>query len=444
MADMRRKVSDQLETWRTSPDRKPLVVLGARQVGKTYSLKRFAEERFDSLAYIDFSRDADAAALFEGSLSPADVVSAIELYLRTPIDAERTLIVFDEVQLCERALNSLKYFCDDAPQYHVVAAGSLLGVKIKRETHAFPVGKVDLIQMHPMDFEEYLWALGEDMLADAIREAYGAVNAPFALHDRALRHVRDFELVGGMPEALDAFVQAGATGLEAFTAARAKQDAINVGYAADVVKYADEADAPRIIAALNSVPQQLAKENHKFQYQTIRSGARANQYANAIDWLDDAGVTVRCTKVEEAAAPLKAFENPSAFKLYLADTGLLSARYEAMPQDVEPAADKGAVFRGALAENYVYQQMCASNASAHYWGTASRAEIEFVARTKEGDVIPIEVKSGANVASKSLNAFARAYEPAYAVRVSARNFGFENGVRSVPLYAAWCLGEDLQ
>lgn len=444
MASMDRRVQGQLDAWKTSPARKPLVIFGARQVGKTYAIKQFAARQFDSLVYLDFSRDVDAAALFDRSLAPKDLVPALELYTHVRIAPEQTLIVFDEVQFCERALTSLKYFCEDAPQYHVVAAGSLLGVRIKREAYSFPVGKVDMLQMHPLSFEEYLWAVGERPLAEAIQEAFDQGDKSFVLHDRALKLVRDYELVGGMPEPVSAYVRAGASGLSALKAARAKQVEINTAYAADVVKYADQADAPRIIAALNSVPRQLAKENHKFQYKVIRSGARATQYENAVDWLDAAGVVARCTKVTDAVAPLKTFEDPSSFKLYMADTGLLAAQYDALPQDVEPASDKASAFRGGLAENYVYQQLCAANATAYYWGTASRAEIEFVARTKAGDVLPLEVKSGKNVSAKSLNAFVRAYHPRYTVRVSVRNFGVEGGIKNVPLYAAWCLGEMLQ
>lgn len=207
MPSMRRAISHKLQAWSESPHRKPLVIFGARQVGKTYAIKQLASDRYDSLAYIDFSRDARAAALFDASLAPAELVPKLEVFLHTLIDPDRTLIVFDEVQLCERALTSLKYFCDDAPQYHVVAAGSLLGVALKRERYSFPVGKVDLLQLHPLSFEEFLWAHGETRLADAIRDAYeNASDQAFALHDRAMQLVHEYELIGGMPEIVSAYV----------------------------------------------------------------------------------------------------------------------------------------------------------------------------------------------------------------------------------------------
>lgn len=445
MPNMRRAISHKLQAWSESSHRKPLVIFGARQVGKTYAIKQLASDRYDSLAYIDFSRDARAAALFDASLAPAELVPKLEVFLHTLIDPDRTLIVFDEVQLCERALTSLKYFCDDAPQYHVVAAGSLLGVALKRERYSFPVGKVDLLQLHPLSFEEFLWARGETRLADAIRDAYeNAPDQAFALHDRAMQLVHEYELIGGMPEIVSAYVANDAPSIDAMESARNKQQEINVAYLADMAKYATPTETPRIMAVWNSIPQQLAKENHKFQYKLIKSGGRAAIYENAIAWLDAAGIIMRCTQVTEATAPLKTFENSSSFKIYTADVGLLSAQYEAIPQDLEPATDKAAGFRGGITENYVLQQLVASDSSVYYWGTTSKAEVEFIARAKQGDVIPIEVKSGRNVTARSLESFRERYHPPYLVRVSARNFGVGNGIRSIPLYAAWLLGEDLQ
>ena len=445
MPNMRRAISHKLQAWSESSHRKPLVIFGARQVGKTYAIKQLASDRYDSLAYIDFSRDVRAAALFDASLAPAELVPKLEVFLHTLIDPDRTLIVFDEVQLCERALTSLKYFCDDAPQYHVVAAGSLLGVALKRELYSFPVGKVDLLQLHPLSFEEFLWARGETRLADAIRDAYeNAPDQAFALHDRAMQLVHEYELIGGMPEIVSAYVANDAPGIDAMESARNKQQEINVAYLADMAKYATPTETPRIMAVWNSIPQQLAKENHKFQYKLIKSGGRAAIYENAIAWLDAAGIIMRCTQVTEATAPLKTFENSSSFKIYTADVGLLSAQYEAIPQDLEPATDKAAGFRGGITENYVLQQLVASDSSVYYWGTTSKAEVEFIARAKQGDVIPIKVKSGRNVTARSLESFRERYHPPYLVRVSARNFGVGNGIRSIPLYAAWLLGEDLQ
>ncbi len=444
MAGFKRDITQKLVAWKASPSRKPLVLLGARQVGKTYALKAFAATEFESLAYVDFSRDMDAAALFDGAISPAQVVQNLSVYLRMDIDAEKTLIVFDEVQLCERALTSLKYFCDEGREYHVAAAGSLLGVQIHRENFSFPVGKVDILNMHPMSFKEYLLARGEERLVDAICQAYVQPNAAFALHDRAVELVREYELIGGMPEVVAEFISAGAAGNAAIDLAQKKQTEICVAYAADMVKYADEADAPRILAAWNSLPRQLAKENHKFQYKEIRSGARASQYQTALEWLCSAGIAERCLRVTDAQAPLATFAEDANFKLYGADTGLLSCRFEARPEDLLPADNKASRFRGGVAENYVFQQLRASDASVYYWGTTSRYEVEFVARKKSGEVCPIEVKSGKNVRSKSLREFLKGYSIEKAYRLSSRNFGEEGDIVSIPLYAAWLLGEELR
>lgn len=444
MTTFTRKIDARLASWKASVSRKPLVLLGARQVGKTFALKQLAATEFESLAYVDFSRDSDAAALFEDGISPSRLVSNLGIYLRMDIDPEKTLIVFDEVQLCERALTSLKYFCDEAPEYCVVAAGSLLGVKIHRESYSFPVGKVDLLELHPMDFEEYLWARGEARLAEAIREAYARPASAFALHERAMDLVREYELIGGMPEVVSEFIASGAAGNSSLGLAQKKQTEICVAYAADMVKYADEQDAPRILAAWNSLPRQLAKENHKFQYKVIRSGARAAQYQTALEWLSAAGIAERCLRVTDAEAPLATFAEDANFKLYGADTGLLASRFEPRPEDLAPAVNKASRFRGAIAENYAHQQLRASDSSVYYWGTASRYEVEFVARAKSGEVLPIEVKSGKNVRSVSLREFMNRYGIECAYRLSSRNFGVEGGIASIPLYAAWLLGEELR
>lgn len=441
---MRRHIDDQLDQWKASVRRKPLVLFGARQVGKTYALRQFARRAFDSIAYVDFSRDVNAAALFDGSIAPADVIAGLELLLGMNIDPDRTLVVFDEVQLCERALTSLKYFSDDAPQYHVVAAGSLLGVKVNRTKYSFPVGKVDMLTLHPMDFEEYLWARGDDRLADAIGRAYDTPDRAFPFHDMAMGIVREYLAVGGMPEAVAAFMDGRTASVaSALEDCRNVQRAIATAYVADMAKYASAGETQRIVEAWDSIPRQFAKENHKFQYKEIRSGARANAYQGAVAWLVSAGIVTRLTQVGEPVALLRAFENPDNFKLYMADTGLLGSECGVLPADLLPADGKSAAFRGAINENYVLQQLVSRGVHAHYWGTVSKAEVEFVARSRSGEVVPIEVKSGRHVTARSLTAYRRKYQPPYAVRVSARNFGIENGIRSVPLYAAWMLGRDL-
>ena len=440
---MERRLYQDLLVWKNKRSRKPLLLFGARQVGKTFLLKTFAARAYAQNAFIDFSRDSQAAALFAGSLKPKDIVRGLEAYLRMSITPDNTLIVLDEVQLCEEALTALKYFCEEAPEYHVVAAGSLLGVKLHRDRSLFPVGKVDLLSLQPLSFDEYLAARGEERLGELIALCLDE-HAPCPLHERAIELYREYLLVGGMPEAVNAFLETWETGdISAYNVAREKQLAIDQAYLADIAKYAEPANMPRIIEAWQSIPRQLAKENHKFQYKTVRSGGRATWYEQAISWLGAAGITCCCTRVSEGVAPLETFVDPSAFKLYKVDTGLLSSSYHALPQDVLPQPDKAARFRGGLTENYVMQQLRSFMVQAYYWGTASTHEVEFIARDRSGSVIPIEVKSGRNVTSKSLKAYCDSYRPPYAVRLSTRNFGYEGNIRSIPLYAAPYLARGL-
>lgn len=441
---MRRYIDEELASWAAAAHRKPLILFGARQVGKTYAITQFAKRAFGSVAYIDFSRDTRASAIFESSLSPADIVRNLELLLHMTIEPERTLIVFDEVQLCERALTSLKYFCDDAPQYRVIAAGSLLGVKVNRNQYSFPVGKVDMLTLHPMNFEEYLWACDETALADAIREACGTPDQPFALHNTAMTLLQEYLMVGGMPEAVRTFIAVRSSPHTAYETTRGIQRNIITAYIADMAKYTTARETQRIVEAWNSIPRQLARENHKFQYKAVRSGGRANAYQGALAWLVAAGIVNRLTRVDEPVAPLNMFADPAFFKIYLADTGLLTCAYDATVSDLMPADDKASVFRGAVSENYVLQQLVSRETHPYYWGTASKAEVEFIVRDAHGDIIPIEVKSGRHVTARSLTAYRAAYQPPYAVRLSAKNFGSEGGLRSIPLYAAWALGEQLR
>ena len=431
---MRRKISQQLTAWRKSPTRKPLIVQGARQVGKTYSVLRFADEEFDSVIHVDFSAQRSFCDLFEGDITPSALIPQIEALARTPLDPERTLLFLDEIQACPRALTSLKYFYERAPEYHVVAAGSLLGVALGRDEYSFPVGKVDQVPLHPLDFEEYLWALGEERLGDLIIQSCESGSA-LGLHERALDLYRSYLLVGGMPEAVRAHA-AGAMLLEVRRVQRFLVDA----YLADMTKYASPLDSSKILNVWRSVPEQLAKENHKFQYATISSSARAHQYEAPINWLHAAGLVSFCYRVREGRTPLPAFAEHDFFKLYLLDTGLLTTLMGVEEADLSPAADKGAAFRGGIAENYVMQQLVAGGIEPFYWGTASKSEVDFIVDLEGRGAVPLEVKSGKNVTARSLEAYRKAYQPAQVIRLSARNFGDEGGIRSVPLYAAFCLG----
>lgn len=432
---MKRIIDARLEQWKMSSQRKPLLLFGARQVGKTYALESFGARCFDNFVHIDFSKSAGAAELFEGSLDPKRLIPSLEALSRLPIVPGRTLLILDEIQLCERALTALKYFCEDAPEYAVAGAGSLLGVKL-REQGSFPVGKVDMMLLHPLNFEEYLWARGEERLGELIASC-AETRERFPLHERALDLYREYLLVGGMPDAVCAFIRGEVVGSSAaYEAARQKQAEIDQAYLADIAKHAPSHLVPRIIDVWRSIPGQLARENSKFQYKAVKSGGRASVYEEPVAWLAAAAVVSKCTRVSEPVAPLATFEEVDSFKLYRADTGLLAASLQALPSDVLPQEGKASRFRGALAESYVMQQLSSADVRPFYWGVPSKQEIDFLARSREGDVIPMEVKSGENVRSNSLEGFRRKYDPPFVVRFSSKNFGEEKFVRSIPLYAA--------
>ncbi|MDR1184755.1 MAG: ATP-binding protein [Coriobacteriales bacterium] len=431
---MKRKIETALLTWSTSPVRKPLVLNGARQVGKTHSVLKFAENEYREFVHIDFSAQKDIAALFATDITPDALIPQLQAKLKTRLDPAETLLFFDEIQACPRALTSLKYFYERAPQYHIVAAGSLLGVALGREEYSYPVGKVVTASLYPMDFEEYLWAKGEEALSLLIREAFQE-NRALGLHDYALGLVRDYWFCGGMPEVVKATSSQDLPGSEV----RRLQNSIVEGFLADMTKYASPIDTAKLLNVWHGVPEQLAKENHKFQYTTIASSARAYQYEAPINWLKAAGLVSLCNRVTDAVSPLRAFKEQDFFKLYLLDTGILTSLYGAEPEDLEPSMDKASRIRGGIAKNYVMQQLIAKGIEPFYWGTASKSEVEFVFRSQDGNNIPLEVKSGRNVTAKSLASYRHAYNPEYVIRCSTKNFGFENSIRSVPLYAAFCI-----
>lgn len=433
---MKRKIAQHLIQWSQAKARKPLVVNGARQVGKTYSLRAFGRECFESLVHLDFSAQPEYRQIFAGDITPRALIPLLEALSHAHIEAGKTLLVFDEVQMCPRALTSLKYFCEQAPEYHVVAAGSLLGVTLARGEESFPVGKVDMLPMNPLDFEEFMWAAGEEALAALIPVALENRSA-FALHDRAMKLYRDYLLVGGMPEAVLAYRSA-----RSVLAARQVQENLMNAYVADMAKHSGPAETARILSVWEAVPQQLAKDNHKFQYATIGSSARAHQYEGAIAWLLASGMLLACHKVDAGAHPLKAHVQHDFFKLYQGDSGLLAHRLGVDAQVLLSPSGDSARLRGVLAENYVAQQLHAMGAELFYWGIASKSEVDFVVDGDAG-AVPVEVKSGENVTARSLSSYRQKYSPQRVVRISAKGIGEHGNVLSVPLYAVHCLAKEL-
>lgn len=430
---MERKIIEALKRWKASPKRMPLLLGGARQVGKTYTALTFGKQYYKNTAYFNMEDSSEIISIFERDLDPARIVSELSVKLGEAIYPDDTLIIFDEIQACERALTSLKYFCEKAPQYHIIAAGSLLGVALKREKYSFPVGKVDMMTLYPLDFEEFLWATGHEKLCAMIQDSFSSFT-PLSLHDTALDLYKTYLVVGGMPKAVSEYVET-----KDFDFVTAAQKSLNDAYIADMAKYATPQDTTRIMTAWGSVPAQLSKENHKFQYKIIKSGARAYEYETAIDWLKAAGMVNICTRVREGKMPLAAFADNDSFKLYMMDTGLLCSKFSIAANVVLHSPHSFDGFKGALAENYIMQALTVNGFEPFYWSSPGKAELDFVIQDRSGNILPLEGKSADNVKAKSLRTFVSLYEPPYAIRVSAKNFGFENNIKSIPLYALFCL-----
>lgn len=430
---MERKIYDKLNKWKNSKRRMPLLLNGARQVGKTYTALTFGKRCYKNTVYFNMESAADIAAIFERDLNPERIIRELSVKAGQSIFKEDTLIIFDEVQACERALTSLKYFYEEAPDYHIIAAGSLLGVALNREKYSFPVGKVEMMALYPLDFEEFLMATGHEELCSMIQESYQGFT-PLSLHETAMELYRTYLIVGGMPRAVSEYLET-----KDFNFVIAAQKSLNDAYIADMAKYATPQETTKIMAAWNSVPAQLAKENHKFQYKVIKSGARAYEYETPMEWLKSAGIINRCIRITEGKLPLTAYTDPSAFKIYIVDTGLLCSKFDIAPNVILSSPHSFDGFKGALAENYIMQVLVSKGFTPYYWSSPGKAELDFVFQDRQGNIIPLEAKSADNVRSRSLKTFISLYDPPYSIRVSAKNFGFENNIKSIPLYALFCL-----
>lgn len=430
---MKRRIEAGLLNWKNQKDRKPLIVYGARQVGKTYSIISFGKNNYADYAYFNFEANEELKSIFDRNLEPSRIVLELGAVLGKRISGH-TLIIFDEIQAAPKALTSLKYFYEQAPEYHIIAAGSLLGVALERENYSFPVGKVNSINMYPMDFYEFLMATENGALADIIEAGYRD-DTPLSeqLHSRALELYRAYLVVGGMPEVVREYVET-----NDYRMVRVKQAEIINNYTADMAKYATKNEAVRHVATYNSIPSQLARENKKFQYRLIGSNARSREYEGSIDWLYKAGVVLKCEKVNEGKVPLEFYKDITSFKIYFSDVGLLAAKAMIPVETILSDINFGGEAKGAVTENYLAVQLACREHNLYYWESNSTAELDFVIMYGNG-ILPIECKANVHVRAKSLEIFKKKYDIAQSVRVSAKNFGMENGIKSVPLYAAWCI-----
>ncbi len=431
---MYRKIMSFLEVWKDSKLRKPLILQGARQVGKTYSVLEFGRNYYENVAYFNFETNPKLNETFEENISPDYLIPILSHIAGQTIVKEKTLIVFDEVQLCERALTSLKYFCEDAPDYHIIVAGSLLGVAVNRVQFSFPVGKVDIKTLYPMDMEEFMLAMGEKALVERVKTCFETdTPMPSALHDAAMLLYRKYLVIGGMPECVMQYAET-----KDYILVRHTQDTILASYLNDMSKYNNLNEIKKTRLAYDNITVQLSKKNTRFQYKLIKKGGRASEFENAIEWLCLSGIVSQVYNVEQIKKPLENYRNIDAFKIYVSDLGLLCAKKDLVANDILYMVDEINDFKGGMAENYVNVQLSISGYNTYYWESERGAEIDFIIQ-RDGQLIPVEVKSADNTRAKSLKVYMDAYKPAYAIKLSTKNFAFEDKKKIVPLYAAFCI-----
>ncbi|MGN0682243.1 MAG: ATP-binding protein [Oscillospiraceae bacterium] len=430
---MKRKITQQLIQWKNSPSRKPLILNGARQVGKTFILREFGREHYNNTVYVNLESNGAVASMFNADISPSKLIKYLEAETGERILPNDTLVILDEIQSCERAVTSLKYFCEEASEYHIAAAGSLLGVAINRNHTSFPVGKVNVLRLYPLDFEEFLEATGNELLIDEITNCYDKMSPMNeALHQKALGLYHDYLIVGGMPEAVKVFIET-----NSYIDSGLVQRSIIDNYTADMAKYASNSEAVKIRACYNSIPAQLAKDNKKFQYKVVQKGGTSTIFGASLEWLKQAGVTLECQRVEQGTQPLPVYADQTSFKIYMSDVGLLVNKSRMSVNTI--ITGEANIFMGAVTENYIAQQLAAKNYPLYSWTTSnSQAELDFVLQ-KEDKIYAIEVKKGEHVRSRSLSVFRQKFSPDYAIRFSQKNFGCTEDVISIPLYAAFLI-----
>lgn len=431
---MYRKIEEELKKWKNDY-KMPLMLVGARQTGKTYILEEFCKDNFDNYVYVNLDKEENIAEVFEETIDPDTIIEKIEIIKNVVINPDNTILFLDEIQVSERAIASLKYFCESEKQYKIVCAGSLLGVKINRFKSSFPVGKVTIKYLYPMDFEEYLIALGEEKLINEIKIHYESNEALMnPIHEKALDLYKKYLVLGGMPAMINNFIdnECSISHVD-FTL----QEQIITSYLADMNKYTENSEGIKNNQIYNSIPKELARVNNTFKYSIVDKDARKIRYESSLDWLLTSNMILKCDLTEKNESPLKAFVNSDKFKLYLSDVGLLRSLSNLDYSEI--LMDKNEMFKGVLTENYVACSLYPKSKELYYYNF-DRYEIDFLIKI-DGDIIPVEVKSGRRTNSKSLNEYIKKYNPNYSIRISSKNFGFENNIKAVPLYAVFCINK---
>ena len=424
---MDRFALEKLKQWKEKKNRKPLIIRGARQVGKTWLMKEFGRTCFRKMAYVNFDSNTRMRQVFEGDINIERLVLAISAETGVSIDSQDTLLIFDEVQEVPKALTALKYFCEEAPEYAIVAAGSLLGVAMHKGT-SFPVGKVDFMDLYPLSFREFLCALGEMRFAEILDSSDTDMVTMFK--SKYIDRLREYYFVGGMPEVVQSYLDS-----KDFNQVREIQKNLLNDYQQDFSKHAEATLVSRLNLVWNSIPMQLAKENKKYIYGHVREGARAKDFELAIQWLMDCGLIHKVQRIKKPGLPLKAYLDLDAFKIYLLDIGLLMAMVDLDARVIIDGNRIFTEFKGALTEQYVLQQLIADlGIEAYYYSTEkSSGEIDFLLQGRSS-ILPLEVKAEENLRAKSLRAFCEKYHPAYAVRTSISDYREQEWMTNIPLY----------
>ncbi|NQV51096.1 MAG: ATP-binding protein [Candidatus Marinimicrobia bacterium] len=430
---MKRLLFKELVNWKNSNLRKPLLLQGARQVGKTFLITEFGKSEFKHYVYLNFEQTPHLKSLFADDLSPTQIIENIGLYKGEKIDPEETLIIFDEIQIAPQAITSLKYFYEQAPEYYVIAAGSLLGVSVGK-TSSFPVGKVAFMTLYPMTFHEYLLAFDEELIANSILNIKEIISLPELLHSKLMKLFKLYLYLGGMPEVVQDFVNHGD-----IASVRRIQNEILEAYSRDFSKHTDKAQAVKTAELWSSIPAQLARENKKFKYGDVRKGGRTSSFEQTIQWLKGAGLVNVVYNISKPGLPLAGYANYSMFKIYLFDTGLLGAMLKINSEIIIKPTQIFAEYNGAFIENVITSELVAAGEKElFYWTSKSDAEVDYLVENRNA-VYPIEVKSGSSRNLRSLRSYAEKYNPRLIIRLSPRNFIRDGQFLNIPLYAAFAL-----
>ena len=437
---MKRKIYQKLLDWKNNELKKPLMILGVRQSGKTYIINEFCKNEFEHYIYVNLFEQDNVIELYNSNLTSDEKFAQLKVLLNFDLEQKNSVIFIDEIQESEKLISELKYFCEKHRNVSIICAGSLLGVKLKRSKFSFPVGKVKMLNMYPMDFEEFLTAMNEELLISLIKDSFtNNKKISPAVHEKALKLYRTYLITGGMPESVQSMVD---TKGDYIKYDKTLLTDIISSYFKDMDKYVtNEAEALKINRVYNSLPSQLANNSNKFQYSKVDKNARTREYETSLDWLEASNMVLKSVSVKKPSIPLAGFTNEEIFKLYLSDVGILNSILGISIQDI--LMDNISLYKGIIAENYVANELVCNGHNLYYWKNDNQAEIDFLLYTKDG-IIPVEVKASDNTKSKCLDIYNKLYNPKYSIRISTKPFGYDpkKKIKSIPLYAVFCLIND--